>query len=320
MVRTLARGLELLAARLDRWQQRNRTIGFIFAVLKKYTDDEAGQRAALLAYYGFLAIFPLLLVLTTIIRILLHNNPELTNQIIQAATSYLPTIGHDLRENIHTLGQPGLALIIGILLTVFGARGVADVLQSSLDQIWLVPHSHRRHFPESMLRSLVIIIVGGICLVVTPLVFGYALNFAPSRLVGALSTILTAFVLFWLLVWIIKFGTSAKQPLRRIWRSALVAVVSLGVLQVLGGVIVTRELQRLNSLYGTFALVLGLTFWLYLQTQLLLLSLEIDSVRAFKLWPRSAQPPLTPADRTAYDLYHDRGKFHANEGGDNTGA
>ena len=135
------------------------------------------------------------------------------------------------------------------------------------------------------------------------------LNFAPSRLFGVLSTLLTAVVMFWLLVWVIKFGTSAKQPLRRIWRSVLVAVVSLSILQSLGGLILTRELQHLGTLYGTFALVLGIIFWLYLQTQLLLFALEIDSVRAFKLWPRSMQPPLTPADESAYGLYHSRGKF-----------
>ena len=309
MVRTFARGLSALIRRADRWQQRHKLPAFVFAVVRKYLDDEASTRAAVLAYYAFLSLFPLLLVLTTVFQIILHNNPTLKNRVIHDAFSYLPAIGQDLQANIHSLSHAGLALFIGVVLALFGARGVADMLQHSLDHLWQVPYSHRRHFPQSLLRSLGIIVVCGLCLAVTPVIFGYTLNFAPSRLVGGLSTLVTAVLMFWLLVWVIKFGSSAKQPLRRIWTGVVVAVVSLSVLQSIGGLIMTRELQRLDTLYGTFALVLGIIFWLYLQTQLLLLALEIDSVRAFQLWPRSIEPPLTPADKMAHDLYHSRGKF-----------
>ncbi len=310
MVRSLARGIEKLVGRLDRWQQARAGSSFVYAVIRKYVDDEAGYRAALLAYYGFLAIFPLLLVLTTVFRIVLHNDPSLSNRIIRGAVSYFPAIGNDLTRNIHSLGQPGLALAIGILVTLFGARGVADVMRGSLDHIWQVSYARRRRFPDSLFRSLGIILVGGLALAIAPVVFGYALAFAPSRSVGVLSTLLTAIVLFWLLIWIIKVGTSTRQPLKRIWLGTILAVIILGLLQSAGGYIVARELQRLDTLYGTFALVLGLIFWLYLQTQVLLFALEIDSVRAFRLWPRSIQPPLTDADRTAYKLYHERGRFH----------
>ncbi|HXR49582.1 MAG TPA: YihY/virulence factor BrkB family protein [Verrucomicrobiae bacterium] len=310
MVRTLAHGIQALMQKLDRWQQRRQLIGFVFAVVRKYLDDEAGARAALLAYYGFLSLFPLLLILTTVFRIVLHNDPGLSGEIIHSAVSYFPALGQSLQENVHSLDKAGLTLVVGILLALFGARGVADVLQTSLDHIWQVPYSHRRHFPQSLLRSLGIVIVGGVCLAVAPVIFGYALNFAPSRVVSVISALLTAVVMFWLLVWVIKFGSSARQPLHRIWLGAFVAVVALSVLQAIGGFIVGHELQRLDTLYGTFALVLGIIFWLYLQTQLLLLALEVDPVRAFKLAPRSFQSPLTDGDRAAYQLYHSRGKFH----------
>lgn len=157
------------------------------------------------------------------------------------------------------------------------------------------------------------IIIGGLGMSVTPVILGYVFAFAPNRLFGFLTTFFTIFALFWVLVLIIKVGTSTKQPLHRIWVSAITAVVSLGILQSVGGYIMAHELQRLDSLYGAFALVLGLIFWLYIQTQVLLFALEIDSVRYFKLWPRTLAPPLTPlteADRTAYRLYSDRARFH----------
>lgn len=302
-----------LVLMLDVWQQRHSKIGFIHGVIRKYLDDEAGYRAALLAYYGFLSIFPLLLVLTTVLRMVLYNDPELSNQIIRNAVNYFPAIGHDLQESVHSLDRTGLVLLVGILLTLFGARGVADVLRGSFDHIWQVPFSRRSRLPGSLLRSFTIIIVAGLSLAITPLVFGYALAFMPNRLFGLLSTLFTAFVLFWVLIFIMKVGTSTRQPFRRIWVGALVAVISLGILQTTGSVIVAKELQHLDSLYGTFALVLGLIFWLYIQAQVLLFCLEIDSVRHFKLWPRSLAPPDTPltdADHAAYSLYSDRARYH----------
>jgi uncharacterized BrkB/YihY/UPF0761 family membrane protein len=113
-----------------------------------------------------------------------------------------------------------------------------------------------------------------------------------------------------------KVGTSIRQPFKQIWVGALIAVISLGILQSLGSVIMAKELQRLGTLYGTFALVLGLIFWLYLQAQVLLFCLEIDSVLYFKLWPRTLVPPETPltkADRAAYKLYHNRARYHEAE-------
>lgn len=298
---------------LDSWQRRYSSIGFIPAIIRKYLDDEAGYRAALLAYYGFLSIFPLLLVLTTVFRIVLYNDSALSERIIRSAVNYFPAVGHSLQTSVHSLGTTGLALIAGVLLSLFGARGVADVLRNSFDHIWQVPYGRRTRFPASLLRSFTIIIVGGLSLAITPVFFGYALAFAPNKVFGLLSTIFTAFVLFWILIFIMKVGTSTYQPLKRIWVGALVAVISLGTLQSVGSIIVARELQRLDSLYGTFALVLGLIFWLYLQAQVLMFCLEIDSVRHFKLWPRTLAPPDTPlteADRVAYKLYSDRARYH----------
>ena len=310
MVRSFARTIDALVARLDAWQQEHPRAGFVYAVFRKYADDEVGHRAALLAYYGFLSIFPSLLVLTTLFRIWLGHEAAIGNKVIQAVVNYFPAIGADLQHNVHTLDRTGVALILGIALALFGARGVADILRNSLDHIWQVPFARRSRFLSSLARSFVIIVVGGFGLAVTPVVFGYTLAFAPSRLFGVLSTTLTAVVLFWVLVLIIKIGSSRRMPLKRIWLGSFVAVLLLTLLQSAGGYIMAREIRHLDSLYGTFALVLGLIFWLYLQTQVLLLSFEIDAVRAFKLWPRSLQPPLTPADHAAYELYQERARYH----------
>jgi hypothetical protein len=39
----------------DRLQRKHGVLGFPYAVVKKYGDDEGGRQAALITYYGFLA-------------------------------------------------------------------------------------------------------------------------------------------------------------------------------------------------------------------------------------------------------------------------
>src|SRR5690348_11498139 len=112
----------------DGYQRRHKAIGFPLAVFRKYGDDQAGHQAALLAYYGFLAIFPLFLILTTVLKVLIRDDTVLRAKIIKNATNYFPLVGNDLQQNVHTLGSTGWILAIGVLLTLYGARGVADAL------------------------------------------------------------------------------------------------------------------------------------------------------------------------------------------------
>ena len=299
-----------LVVRFDTYQRSHPWASFLYAVLKKYLEDEAGHRAALLAYYGFLSIFPLLLVLTSVLNIALRNNTVLSDQFVASAVTYFPAIGHDLQQNVHMIGRTGVALVVGILLTLFGARGVADVLRSSLDHIWQIPHARRSMFPAALFRSMAILVVGGLSLVIAPIISSYIVIFGHNWFTSLLSALVIAGALFWVIIYVIKVGASAYRPLRDIWVGALLASLALELLQSAGGLILTHELQRLDSLYGVFAVVLGLIFWLYLQTQILFLALEVDAVRVFRLWPRSVRAPLTPSDHKAYRLYAGRARFH----------
>lgn len=86
---------------LDARQQRTPLLAFPFAVLKKFGDDRAGGLAALMAYYGFIALFPLLLLLVTLLGLALRGNASLQRRVLESALSDFPIIGDELRTNIH---------------------------------------------------------------------------------------------------------------------------------------------------------------------------------------------------------------------------
>jgi uncharacterized BrkB/YihY/UPF0761 family membrane protein len=70
--------------RVDRLQQRHKPSAFAFGVAKKYGDDNAGQLAASLTHAGFVTLFPLLLVLTTILGLVAAGDPALRHSVSNA--------------------------------------------------------------------------------------------------------------------------------------------------------------------------------------------------------------------------------------------
>lgn len=74
--------MKRLLAAVDSYQQRHRWLAFPLAVWRKFGDDQAGSLAALLAYYAFLATFPLLLVLVTVLGLVLAGNPGLQRDVL----------------------------------------------------------------------------------------------------------------------------------------------------------------------------------------------------------------------------------------------
>jgi membrane protein len=292
---------------IDDFQQRHAVVAFPLAVWKKFSDDQAGNLAALIAYYGFLSIFPLLLVLVTVLGIALQNDQHLQQQVLNSALAEFPVIGPQLRGNVHALGRSGLALAIGLIGTFLGARGVAGAIQNAMNQVWEVPRRSRPGFPFSWLRSFALIGMIGVGVLVTTGLSGVSTWSSQAGLgavarIGLLALSLAMNIgLFWVGL---RVATAPQVSWRDLRIGAVLAAVVWQALQALGGVVVARDLRHASSVYGTFGLILGLIAWLYLQAQLTLYAVEADVVRVRRLWPRSLfPPPLTEEDRRAYRSY-----------------
>src|SRR6476659_2176766 len=123
---------------LDRVQQRSRAAGFALAVVYKYLDDQGGYLAALITYYAFVSLFPLLLLLTTALGVVLRDRPEWREQIVDSAISQLPLLGNQLSEP-NALSGGTTAVVIGIAGALYGGLGVGTALQNAMDTVWAVP-------------------------------------------------------------------------------------------------------------------------------------------------------------------------------------
>jgi YihY family inner membrane protein len=292
---------------VDRFQQRRRWLAFPVAVWKKFGDDQAGSLAALIAYYAFVSIFPLLLVLITVMDIVLRNHPALQHRVLADVAKNFPGVGNLLTGSVHAKSGTGLALAIGLIFALLGGRGVATAIMNALNSAWEVPLTERPGFPGSMLRSIGIIVVIGVGEIVSFTLAGFAggvghvfTGVGAYIATTAVSLILNVGV-FWLAF---RLGTAKTVAGRDLWLGAVLSAIAWQVLQSVGAALVRHATHTSNTTNATFALVLGLLAFLYLQAELTLYAVEANTVRARRLWPRSMfPPPLTEADRRAFELY-----------------
>ena len=289
--------IEQLLRAVDRFQQRHLLLGFPFAVVKKYGDDEGGKHAALLAYYGFMSLFPLLLVFVTLLGYALANNQDLRQRVIDAVIAQFPVLGKQITGSVKSIQGSGVGLVVGIVGTLWGGLGITQSAQAAMNTVWNVPRKDRPNYWFRLARglgSLLLVVVG--VFAATALaqlgrigtgIAGRLLPFAGSLLLNLLLLL----VLFQVL-------TATWVGWRRLLPGAACGAVSWSALQTLGVYIVDRQLEHANLIYGVFAVVIVLLSWLYLSAQLLLYAAEVNVVLARRLWPRSLlQPPLTGPDR-----------------------
>lgn len=287
--------------RLDRFQQRHGIIGFPFAVLQKFGNDQAGSKAALMAYYGLFALFPLLLLFATILGFVLSGHPAVRAQLINSALGNFPVVGDQLRSEAHPLTGNMVALVFGIAGTLYGSVGIGLTAQNAMNTVWNIPYVRWPNIWFRYLRTFGIIGILGLASLTSTALAAFTTAVARGAgavILGATGAAVVNFGLF-----LLAFMVLTAEPLRArdVALGAAVASVFWGALQLIGTWYVSRALHHASPTYGFFAVVIALLSWLALGAQLVLWAAEINVVRRYRLWPRSiTQPPLTKADRLVF--------------------
>jgi len=282
---------------LDAYQQRHRPLAFAFAVIKKYGDDRGSALAALLAYYGFLALLPLLLLLVTTLGYALTRDPALGRSLVHSALADFPIIGDQLGQAIHPLQGSGAGLAVGILGLLWGSLGVTQVAQHSMAEVWNIPGVARPNFVRRLVRGLGLLLVLSVGVAITS-VLGSLSRFGHAGVAGPAGTVASVVLNIGLYLLAFRILTVREVPTRLLVPGAVAGGVGWSGLLAAGGYLVAHQLRHASEVYGYFGSTLGLISWLYLTAQLTLYAAELNVVRARRLWPRSiVQPPLTSADR-----------------------
>jgi YihY family inner membrane protein len=300
---------------LDDQQRRRGWAGLPLAVVYKMIDDQAVSLAAMITYYGFLSLFPLLLLLVTILGFALSGNAALQRQVLDSALREFPVIGDQIGQNIHSLQGSTTALVIGIVGSVYGALGVGVAAQNALNKIWAVPRAERPALhilygrSAALLGVLALSVAATTVLTALSTVAGTWASEPVDTVVRVGAVTVSLLVNAGFVIFAYRLLTARAVPKRQLWPGALTASLLWQVLQSVGTYLLEHRLRGATATYGLFGIVLGLLTWIFLAALILVLGAEINVVRAHRLYPRSLLAPdptdtaLTRADRTAYAAY-----------------
>jgi membrane protein len=284
--------------RFDRFQQRHKPLALPLAVVRKFGQDQAGNLAALLAYYAFFSLFPLLLVFVTILGyVLQHNHAELAS-VETSVKANFPAVGSYL--HFTSLHGHLLPLILGIVTSLWSGLGVTNAAQNALDTVWAVPFKERPDFLTSRLRGLALLVTLGVLFLLATGASGLVaggLGGTGAKVGGIVVSFIVNVILF---LAAFRLLTARAVETRCLWIGVVVAAVFWTILQSVGGLYVGHAVRHVPAGYASFAIVIGLLVWLHLGAQMTLYAAELNVVLQRKLWPRSLLgPPLEPADQKA---------------------
>ena len=299
-------GLSGLVTRIiawaDRLQRNHGVLGFPYAVVKKYGDDDGGRQAALITYYGFLSIFPLLLLGVAVLSRVLADHPDLRQRLITAIVpqALRSTVEHSLA----TLPTSTIPFIVGLIGLLLSGTGVVFSAYQTLNHVAAVRYRFRAGFFSRYVRVFVVLVT----LLAGALATG-ALTVVATALPGqpglqrAAAVLGSALVVFAVLLLGAKLLLARPAPVRALWPGAIMGAAVVTVVLNAGAPLLARLVAKAGPVYGSFATVAGMFALLYLVGQALVYAAEVAAVRYARLWPRALDPNRpTAADARAMAL------------------
>ncbi|HUY63268.1 MAG TPA: YhjD/YihY/BrkB family envelope integrity protein [Acidimicrobiales bacterium] len=304
--------IEKVVHHVDAFQQGHSATALLFGVVKKFGDDSAGSLAALLAYYGFLSVFPLLLLLITLLGLFFSHDATLQHRVVNSALAQFPIVGKQLAgphgiSSLRAGSVPGLA--VGLIGLGWGSMGVTQAGQRAMAEVWNVPGENRPGFMSRLGRSLELLGILAFDVIVSTALAGFVTiggSMMWTRAVAIVAGLLVNIALF---VLGFRVLTPKSVETRSLVTGAVLAALGWSVLQNGGIWLVGHQLRHASQVYGYFASILGLISFLFLAAEITLYSAELNVVRERHLYPRSiVQPPLTDADRDVLEAIVYQGK------------
>ena len=272
--------------RVDEFQQRHRVLGVAVAVCAKFVEDRSTNLASMIAFWAFFSVFPLLLVLVTLLGFLLPAG--LKDQVLGTVATMLPLVDP---ATVRGLNGAWWALVVGLLTALWSGLRVVRTAQVALNSVWGLPYDRHPTIVQQTARGLALLATVGVGLVLSTLVNGFVSAgvavIDPGRLgrvLGYLIAIVLDLVLF---AAVFRLLTHRQVTTRDVLPGAVLCGVLFFVLQTASSLIISRYLHTARSTYGPFATVITMLWWFYLQSVITLLGAQLNVVLKENLHPRA---------------------------------
>jgi membrane protein len=254
---------------LMKWRHRSPYFDHFSRAILRYDEVSGGRLAAAIAYYGFFAVFALLLIGYSVFGILLSNNDDLFDIVRDFLAQNLPFLNlQQVLESGRTVG------VIGLVGLVWTGLGWVDAIRSSQRLIWRVNehpgfYGIRQLVDLGVLLGILILVglsVGAVNLLerlLTWLSDGHA-----SWLLTTVSWVATISINMLLASALLAAVPRLRMTVRRMVPPVLQVGIGITLLNTVGKYLV--GLVERNPAYGLVASAVGVLFYLYLFNQVLL--------------------------------------------------
>ena len=270
---------------VDRWQRRTPWAGVPYAVMKKFGDDNANLVVVALAWYGFTAIFPLLLVMMTVLADI--GAPSLGTGILNTLHQF-PVIGTSFNPaKPSSLHGSTLGLVVGLIGLVYGAQGVTQTAQQAMATVWHIPQTQRTGFLPRLGRSLAGLVTIGGAFVVNAFITSYATGGTTNYAIRI--PVLVGLLILNGVLYFVTFTLLTAKAIgpRGLLPGAVLGAVAFTALITVGSGLMTHQLKHASSTYGAFGSVIGIVALLLLLAKLSMYAAELNPVLSRRLYPRA---------------------------------
>jgi len=263
-------------------RERSHAFDVFVEMMDGWRRHLSGRNASLLAFFSFLSIFPLMLAAVTILGFVLDDNPDLRDRILDSATSEIPVLGKDLRDNPESINGSVWALVIGLGAALWSSTKAFVGLQSALDDTWEVGVDDRAGMPAQRGKALLGLAVVGTSLIAS--IFIAALvNAAGFPVVSNIALVLATVVINILVIaTMYRFLTSATPSWGDVWLGAVIAGVIFTILQTYGTRLVkqfAKSSEASNQSMQVIGVVIGLITWMSLIGITVIMCAELNAAR-----------------------------------------
>lgn len=296
--------------KVDRAQKHSSALAIAVATVKKFSEDQSANLAAMIAFWAFFSIFPLLLVLVTCLAWFLPAGDK--NSVLGHVAQMLPLLDP---KTVSGLGGQWWTLVLGLATALWSGTGVVRTAQFAFNSVWEIPYHERPGLAQQLVRSVWVLATIGVGLVLTTILSGLIVSSANGVNLGAAGRaggyVLAAVLDVGVFIAAFRILTDRDVTTREVLPGAVLSGVAFFVLQELSALIISHYLQNAQSTYGHFATVITILWWFYLQSMITLLGAQLNVVLKEGFYPRSLTGgPQTDADHRVLQAYAAERAFH----------
>ncbi|MEY2401204.1 MAG: rane protein [Ilumatobacteraceae bacterium] len=245
--------------------------------IEGYRKHRSGRNAALISHFGFLSVFPLFLVFTTVLGFVLESRPKLRVDIIDSALAQLPFVGEQIAKDPSKLQGNAIVLVLGLAAALWGGMKAFVAVHGALDDIAEQPLDERSNLFVTRLRAMLGMAYIGGAQVASAILTSLASVTGVRIISKVLLLIFTMAIDIGVLTLSYRWLRTAWPAWRSVLPGAIVGGVLFAGLQIVGVAIVGRAIAKASPVYGNFASVIGLLSWLSLHAMIALGGAELNA-------------------------------------------